>query len=57
MGAEDAIRVAVVDDQRLFASGPSGIVAEQPDMEVVGRAHDGEEAVVLCRKERSPMSC
>ncbi len=43
--------MAVADDQRLFARGISGIVDEQPNMEIVGVAHDGEEAVALCRKE------
>ncbi len=43
--------MAVADDQRLFAKGIAGIVDEQADMEVVGVAHDGEEAVALCRKE------
>jgi DNA-binding NarL/FixJ family response regulator len=45
------IRVAVVDDQRLFARGLSGLVDMLPEMEVVGVAYDGEEAVELCRKE------
>jgi len=40
-----------VDDQRLLAGGIAGIVDEQPDMETVGVAHDGEAAVALCRKE------
>ena len=45
------IRVAVVDDQRLFARGLSGLVDMLPETEVVGVAYDGEEAVELCRKE------
>ena len=48
---EVMVRVAVVDDQRLFARGLSGLVDMLPDMEVVGVAYDGEEAVELCRKE------
>ena len=47
----DVIRVAIADDQRLFARGIAGIVDEQPDMQAVGQAHDGEEAVELCRRE------
>jgi DNA-binding NarL/FixJ family response regulator len=43
--------VAVVDDQRLFARGLSGLVGMLPETEVVGVAYDGEEAVELCRKE------
>ena len=42
------IRVAVVDDQRLFVDGLVRILNAQPGMEVVGKAHDGEEAVRLC---------
>ena len=45
------IRVAVVDDQRLFAKGLSGLVDMLPETMVVGVAYDGEEAVELCRKE------
>jgi len=50
-GDEEIIRVAVVDDQRLFTKGLSGLVDMLPGVEVVGVAHDGEEGVALCRKE------
>jgi DNA-binding NarL/FixJ family response regulator len=50
-GEEAAIRVAVVDDQRLFTKGISGLVAMLADTEVVGVAYDGEEALALCQKE------
>lgn len=50
-GDEGVIRVAVVDDQRLFTKGLSGIVDLQPGMEVVGEAYDGEQAVALCREK------
>src|ERR671910_1230146 len=46
--AEETIRVAIADDQRLFANGLARIIGVQPDMEVVGEAHTGEEAVSLC---------
>ena len=49
-GEEEIIRVAVVDDQRLFAKGISGLVDMLPGVEVVGVAHDGQEGVALCRK-------
>jgi DNA-binding NarL/FixJ family response regulator len=49
--SEEIIRVAVVDDQRLFTKGISGLVDMLPGVEVVGVAYDGEEAVALCRKE------
>src|SRR5918999_399781 len=48
---EETIRVAVVDDQRLFTKGLSGLVDMLDGVEVVGVAFDGEEAVALCRKE------
>ena len=48
---EEIIRVAVVDDQRLFARGLSGLVELLAGVEVVGVAYDGEEAIALCRKE------
>ena len=48
---EEIMRVAVVDDQRLFARGLSGLVELLPGVEVVGVAYNGEEAIALCRKE------
>ena len=48
---EATIRVAVVDDQRLFTKGLSGLVDMLDGVEVVGVAYDGEEALALCRKE------
>jgi DNA-binding NarL/FixJ family response regulator len=48
---EGAIRVAVVDDQRLFTRGLSGLVGMLAGVEVVGVAYDGEEAIALCRRE------
>jgi DNA-binding NarL/FixJ family response regulator len=41
------IRVLLVDDQELFRAGVAVIVDAQPDMEVVGGASDGLEAVRL----------
>ncbi len=53
MGSEEEgiIRVVVVDDQRLFTRGLSGLVDMVPGLEVVGVAHDGAQGVELCRKE------
>ncbi|ROP64762.1 response regulator transcription factor [Curtobacterium sp. ZW137] len=45
------IRVAVVDDQRLFASGMRMLVDAQDDMTCVGTAADGAEALELCAAE------
>ncbi|MGD9960370.1 response regulator [Nocardioides sp.] len=41
------IRVLLVDDQELFRAGVGVIIDAQPDMEVVGSAADGIEAVRL----------
>jgi DNA-binding NarL/FixJ family response regulator len=46
------IRVALADDQALVRTGFRMIVQSQPDMEVVGEATDGRQAVDLVRKER-----
>jgi DNA-binding NarL/FixJ family response regulator len=46
------IRVAIVDDQPLFTDGLGRIVGAQPEMEVVGTAHDGESGVAMCQKLR-----
>jgi DNA-binding NarL/FixJ family response regulator len=39
------IRVLIADDHRLFAEALEAILAAEPEIEVVGRARDGEEAV------------
>jgi DNA-binding NarL/FixJ family response regulator len=41
------IRVLIVDDQALFRSGLAVIVDAQPDMQVVGQAGNGSDAVRL----------
>jgi DNA-binding NarL/FixJ family response regulator len=43
------IRVVIADDQELVRSGLVMIVGAQPDMEVVGEAVDGAEAVEVAR--------
>jgi DNA-binding NarL/FixJ family response regulator len=42
----DNIRVLLADDHDLFREGLAGIIASQADMEVVGEASDGLEAIV-----------
>jgi DNA-binding NarL/FixJ family response regulator len=44
------IRVVVVDDQEVVRSGFAALLETQADLEVVGTAGDGAEAVDLCRK-------
>jgi DNA-binding NarL/FixJ family response regulator len=46
-----AVRVAVVDDQRLFATGMQMLVDAQDDMTCVGTTGDGAAALELCAAE------
>jgi DNA-binding NarL/FixJ family response regulator len=41
----EKIRVLIADDHRLFAEALDAILASEPEIEVVGRAGNGEEAV------------
>jgi DNA-binding NarL/FixJ family response regulator len=41
----DSIRVLIADDHRLFSDALEAILTAEPEMEVVGRARNGEEAV------------
>jgi DNA-binding NarL/FixJ family response regulator len=43
-------RVLIADDHALFRAGIRVILSSRPDIEVVGEAGDGEEAIALCRK-------
>ena len=43
-------RVLLADDHALFREGLAGIIASQPDMEVVGEANDGLEAFVKAQE-------
>jgi DNA-binding NarL/FixJ family response regulator len=47
MTAPPVIRVVLVDDQELFRAGVAVIVDSQPDLEVVGEAGNGRDAVRL----------
>ena len=49
-GAASKIRVAVVDDQDLVRAGFVLLLGSAPDVEVVGEARDGLEAIALCRR-------
>lgn len=46
------IRVLVVDDHALFREGLVGLLSSQPDIEVVGEAEDGLEALVKAQELR-----
>ncbi|GAB4461708.1 MAG: response regulator transcription factor [Anaerolineales bacterium] len=43
-------RVLLADDHALFREGLAGIIASQPDMDVVGEANDGLEAFVKAQE-------
>ena len=47
-----AIRVLIADDEALVRSGLRAILGAEPDIEVVGEAADGAEALSLCRTQR-----
>jgi DNA-binding NarL/FixJ family response regulator len=47
------IRVLLADDQALLRSAFRVLVDSEPDMEVVGEASDGAEAVRLAKQERA----
>src|SRR6266487_3577893 len=44
-GAGDAIRVLIVDDHALFRRGLEMVLEQEDDVEVVGEASDGAEAI------------
>lgn len=46
------IRILIADDHTLFREGVVRIIADQPDMVVVGEASDGLEALVKSRELR-----
>lgn len=50
--AEPHIRVLVADDQALVRRGMTLMLAVEPDMEVVGQASDGVEAVEMAQRLR-----
>ncbi len=49
---DDVFRLSVVDDQQLVRAGFAMILDAQDDLEVVGEAADGQEAVELARATR-----
>ena len=47
-----SIRVLLADDQVLLRSALAMLITQEPDMEIVGEAGDGDEAVRLTLRER-----
>jgi DNA-binding NarL/FixJ family response regulator len=43
----DTIRILIVDDQVITRSGLQNLLTTQPDLEIVGEAKDGQEAVEM----------
>ena len=50
MSRSNPIRVMVVDDHGMVRRGLVAYLEEEPDLELVGEAADGEEAVQLCEQ-------
>jgi len=46
------VRLVIADDHYLVRSGFRSMLASEPDLEVVGEAENGREALELCRKLR-----
>jgi len=45
-------RLVIVDDHHLLRRGFRSLLASEPDLEVVGEASDGREAIELCQRLR-----
>ncbi|NMM99481.1 DNA-binding response regulator [Bifidobacterium sp. DSM 109958] len=52
MSETQSIRVVIADDQELVRAGFAMVIDSQPDMQVVGQARDGAQAVELARRLR-----
>lgn len=50
--SEPPVRVVLADDQPLVRAGLRMILRPEPDLEVVGEASDGADAIELCRRQR-----
>ncbi len=45
-------RIVLVDDHQVLRRGFRSLLADEPDLEVVGEASNGREAIELCRRLR-----
>lgn len=52
MSENNVIRVSIADDQELVRAGFAMVIGSQPDMEVVGQAADGHDAVRVAAEAR-----
>ena len=50
MNEQKKIRVIVADDQQLVREGIATLLSFEQGIEVVGRAHDGQQAVMLAQE-------
>jgi DNA-binding NarL/FixJ family response regulator len=50
-----SIRLLIADDQPVFRRGFRALLEDEPDMEVVGEAEDGAQAVSLARQRRAEL--
>ena len=47
---DPAVRIVVADDHQVVRTGFAELLGTQPDFSVLGTAHDGAEAVRICRE-------
>jgi len=52
MGETDPIRVMIVDDHSMVRRGLVAYLEDEPDLELIGEATDGQEAVQLCEQAK-----
>jgi NarL family two-component system response regulator LiaR len=52
MDTQNPIRVAIVDDHAMLRKGLAVFLLSYPDLELVGEAANGEEALILCAEKR-----